>query len=782
MPWPHSSRILSEQLAPLPEPLACLLRAGAEAPAAAVAALGARALLDLRAVAPRAWPPWLAPHQIPAAERLLAMLRRYGGALLADAVGLGKSYVALAVALEMPDPFALVVPAVLVHQWRTLLARHDTEAPIVTHESLSVNPCRPLPPRAAPYRLFIVDEAHRFRNPDTNRYRALAKLVVGARALLVTATPVHNQVADLFHLFRLFLRDHDLTALGVPSLRRAAREEVPPDALAAVAARLSVARSRRRVSAGYEKSPLVLSFPERGVGEVIRAAPAGDSQLAELIAGIRELTAVGDAAALFRLVLLSQLGSSLAAFRASLGRYEAFLDLARDAAAGGRTLGRKDFQRLFPPADSDALQLTFLPLLLAPGAGPPGPPGPPSERDRELARRLRELSVLTEDPKADALDRLLGPRPEKAIVFVRPRATVRYLLRQLRGRRVAAVMGDTGVLATGRAAPAEVLRAFAPHAQGAGGAAAPAAALETDVLIATDLLSEGLNLQDAARVIHYDLPWTPARLAQRVGRIDRLGSPHARIEAITFLPPPPLERALALEQRLAAKVSAQRAAGAAQVEAVAAPPGEPGALDWCDRLQRLPAAPQPASVGACAGVLAPERAVALIVRIGALAEALVVTDTEVRADPAQATGLLERAVALEPHPVDRALLDRAIGRAAPLIRERLARMEDARWRAEDRDRLGRRLIPWVLTAARRAARRGDAPELARLDQLVSRLALGMTAGEELLLEELLARRTSVSVHDLLAWQARLPPLGEAPAPSRVELVAAVVHAPRSDTG
>src|SRR5439155_184168 len=162
---------------------------------------------------------------------------------------------------------------------------------------------------------------------------------------------------------------------------------------------------------------------------------------------------------------------------------------------------------LFPPADSDALQLTFFPLLLAPGAAPPGPP---SERDRELARRLRELSVLTEDPKADALDRLLGPRPEKAIVFVRPRATVRYLLRQ-----------------------------------------------------------------------------------------------------------PPRERALALEQRLAAKVSAQRAAGAAQVEAVAGPSGEPGALDWCDRLQRLPAASQPASVGACAGVLAPERAVALIVRIGA---------------------------------------------------------------------------------------------------------------------------------------------------------------------
>src|SRR5207249_5044257 len=85
----------------------------------------------------------------------------------------------------------------------------------------------------------------------------------------------------------------------------------------------------------------------------------------------------------------------------------------------------------------------------------------------------------------------------------------------------------------------EVLRAFAPRAQGA---PSPAPALETDVLIATDLLSEGLNLQDAVRVIHYDLPWSPARLTQRVGRIDRAGSPHARIETITLLPAPPLAR------------------------------------------------------------------------------------------------------------------------------------------------------------------------------------------------------------------------------------------------
>jgi superfamily II DNA or RNA helicase len=763
--WPHSPSplILSEQLAPLPEPLACLLRAGEEAAPAAVAALGARALLDLAEVAEEgpAWPPWLAPHQVPAVARLLGIVSRYGGALLADAVGLGKSYVALAVALALGEPFTLVVPAVLVDQWRGLLGEHGVDAPIITHEALSAGTVR-LSDRPT-VRLFIVDEAHRFRNPDTNRYRALGRLAVGARVLLVTATPVHNRIADLFHLFRLFLRDHDLTALGVPSLRRAARGELDGRAVALVAARLIVARSRRRVRAGYTARPLVLSFPERAAGEVIRAGPTGDTDLERLVAGVGELAAGGDAAGLFRLLLLSQLASSLAAFRASLRRYEAFLDLARDAGLEGRALSRADFQRLFPPAETDDLQLTLFPLLLPPGAAPV------TERDRGVARRLRDLSVLTEDPKADALERLLG-RAGKTIVFVRPRATVRYLLRRLRVRRIAAVMGDIGWFAAGRATRAEVLRAFAPHAQGA---AAPAAALETDILIATDLLSEGLNLQDATRVIHYDLPWSPARLAQRVGRIDRMGSPHARIETVTFLPPRVLEDALALEQRLDAKTHTQMVAGAAQIESISGLDAAPGGLDWCDRLQRL-AREVDAPRHAIAAVAGNEDATVLIVRIGALVEALVVSEAEARADPDWATRLLEQGAAAERRPIDYARLAAAVRRGAPLVRARLAAVEAARWRAEDRHRLSRRLIPWVLTAARRAARRGDARELSRLDALVSRLALGMTAGEELLLDELLERRRSLSVDAVLTWHEGLPPARDTADAPRAELVAALL--------
>src|SRR5258706_263230 len=82
--WP---RILSEALAAGREPLALLLRPGIEAPPAAVAALAARALIGPSGV-PRPFPGWLAPHQELAARRLDAILDRYGGALLADAVGL----------------------------------------------------------------------------------------------------------------------------------------------------------------------------------------------------------------------------------------------------------------------------------------------------------------------------------------------------------------------------------------------------------------------------------------------------------------------------------------------------------------------------------------------------------------------------------------------------------------------------------------------------------------------------------------------------------------------
>lgn len=760
--WP---RILSEHLVPVPEPLAVALAppgGPGEAAPRDVVASAARTLLDSVPLAPI--PGWLAPHQIPAAERLTAIIAHHGGALLADAVGLGKSYVALAVALARHEPFALVVPAVLVSQWRGLLDRFGVhETPIMTHESLSVTRpvgAKPAAPLHSPAGLFVIDEAHRFRNPDTNRYRALARLVVGSQVLLVTATPIHNRVADLLHLLRLFLRDHALAALGVPSLRTAARRDGDVSLARAAVARVVVARSRERVQTSYDGGPVSMVFP-RSMTQAVRAGPVPDSLLDELTAGVAGLRAGGGAAPLLRLMLLRRLGSSLPAFKAALIRHDAYLDLAGRAAAEGRALNPREFQRCFPRAAESDIQLALLPLLL----DTPADGRDPLAGDRRIVARLRELIArATGDAKADALERLLAAKSGKTIVFTDAQATARYLLQRLRHTRVAAVFGHVGRFASGEAARRDVLRAFAPRAQGA---PTPAVALETDVLIATDLLSEGLNLQDAERVVHYDLPWSPARLAQRVGRIDRLGSPHRAVTTVTFLPPAPLARALAIEERLAAKIGAQQVAGT------------DGGLDWCDQLATLlrPGAVMPAACAAVRG----EPSTVLIVRIANLVEAIVVEAGVARTSPAAATRILAAAATAEPAPLDRQRLQQAIDAAAPLIRSRLAAVQDARWRAGDRDRFARRLIPWVLSAARRAARRGDSGQLTALDALVSRLASGMTAGEELLLDDLLSQSDPLTVQDLLKWHQNLPPVEAGEIASGVELVAVVMVCPAAGT-
>src|SRR5256714_13486115 len=202
-------------------------------------------------------------------------------------------------------------------------------------------------------------------------------------------------------------------------------------------------------------------------------------------------------------------------------------------------------------------------------------------------------------------------------------------MRRLRGLRIAAVTGERGWFGSEPATREEVLRAFAPRARGA---APPARALATDVLIATDLVSEGLNLQEAARVINYDRPWSPARLAQRVGRIDRAGSPHARIETVTFLPAQPLADALAMERRLVAKRRLQARAGAG-----------PRGFDWCDRLYRLAVrAGPPATPGACAAVAAGEPAVVPGGRLGGLPGGGGGAGAGARAAPARGTRRLAR--------------------------------------------------------------------------------------------------------------------------------------------
>src|SRR5207244_12769139 len=114
---------------------------------------------------------------------------------------------------------------------------------------------------------------------------------------------------------------------------------------------------------------------------------------------------------------------------------------------------------------------------------PPGG-GAATARDREVGRRLRGFAASADDPKAGALARLLDGRVGKTIVFVQSRATVHHLMRRLRGHRLAAVTGERGWFGSEPTGREEVLRAFAPRAQGA---PPPALALATDALIGPSL-------------------------------------------------------------------------------------------------------------------------------------------------------------------------------------------------------------------------------------------------------------------------------------------------------
>jgi SNF2 family DNA or RNA helicase len=168
---------------------------------------------------------------------------------------------------------------------------------------------------------------------------------------------------------------------------------------------------------------------------------------------------------------------------------------------------------------------------------------------------LGELEPKRSDVKLDLLKQCLASeelRGRKVVVFSYFKDTTRYIYERLRDDallgRIAIVHSDVKP-----AERTERIRRFAPRANGRPELPAEE---EIDILISTDVLSEGQNLQDADVIINYDLHWNPVRMVQRVGRLDRLGSPHERIFVYNFFPEEELEELLGLLQRLYEKLDA----------------------------------------------------------------------------------------------------------------------------------------------------------------------------------------------------------------------------------
>ncbi len=511
--------------------------------------------LDLPA-ADEPLPPWLLPHQADAVVRCRAILRRFGGVLLADGVGVGKTFVALALAsLERQEggEAVAVVPAALKGEWRR--ASDDTGVPLTLHSHTQLARGVPrLPPTVS---LVLVDEAHGFRNPATRRYGALADLTAGRRVALLTATPFNNSAADLASLVQLFCGRDRFREIGVPDLPAALRAPGRGDAALALAA-VSVCRSRRLVRERFPE--LDAAFPRR------RLVPTVDYDLDAVYAGAlaRLLVALdrlaGDfpgpdrGAALFHLALLRRLESSRAALIRSLRRHRDFLLECAAAAADGRRLTRAEFRNFFPRRDDDDTQLSLLPLLAPRGSAPARQDVDERRAVLEGALELAESAAASDDPKLAALETLLSGElaGRRTIVFTEYRDTALYLARRLRRHlRVLTVTGDAAWAGRERLSRRRALDAFAPVARGA--RAAPL--LAADVLIATDVASEGMNLQDASAVVNYDLPWNPVRVMQRVGRVDRLGARHRQAVVAHLVPGGGLRQLTGVLERLRAKLA-----------------------------------------------------------------------------------------------------------------------------------------------------------------------------------------------------------------------------------
>lgn len=156
----------------------------------------------------------------------------------------------------------------------------------------------------------------------------------------------------------------------------------------------------------------------------------------------------------------------------------------------------------------------------------------------------------------------INPGNRKIIVFTAFSDTAHYLYAQLApwakstlGVDAALVTGSAGIQTTLpglRKGMSDVLSAFAPRAKER--PAELAAEGEIDLLIATDCISEGQNLQDCDWLINYDIHWNPVRIIQRFGRIDRIGSPNQRIQLVNFWPNMELEEYINLEQRVSGRM------------------------------------------------------------------------------------------------------------------------------------------------------------------------------------------------------------------------------------
>lgn len=601
----------------------------------------------------------LLDFQVSAVQLAAKLVQRYGGVLLGDVVGLGKTLMATALArllYEADRSSTLVIcPPRLTSMWGRYLSQylHSAGAHARALSSGMVQKELPTLPRFA---TVILDESHNFRNRESKRYKAIAEYIEqnDPRVILLSATPFNKHYTDLANQLRLFLDDKQLLpaapdrllaswrASGLDVRKKIAEIGAAPETLHCfelsdfpddwrdLMRHFMVRRTRSFIIAHYAKyddakqrhyvmlggkphyfpkrQPRTIAVPtagtlyeqlysERVVSAIERLqlpryglaqyldshALAGASEEHTKIA--QNLTRAGKRLIGFaRTNLFKRLESSGTAFLESVRRQMLRNRVVLYAIENGRDvpIGGQDVARI--PLDPDDVA-TFDPDAVSADDGDDteaqslalssGDNGkalyeklrtefadrfdwlPSRYFTAELARALENDNALLgsilklagdwrddADPKLVQLYQLVAERHrfDKVLVFTQFADTARTIGDFLRKKGVL----SCEVVTADTPDPDAIVRRFSPHSNGG----LPAGEAPLRVLVATDTLSEGQNLQDCHIVVNFDLPWAIVRLIQRAGRVDRIGQQHDTITVYSFLPADGIEKIIGLRRRL----------------------------------------------------------------------------------------------------------------------------------------------------------------------------------------------------------------------------------------
>ncbi len=582
----------------------------------------------------------LSEFQEDAVKKARRILAKYDGVLIGDSVGMGKTWIGKKLledyAYHQRMKALVVCPASLSEMWKRELASATIAARVVTQESLGQTEGSLDLSQFQDVDVILVDESHNFRNRNSQRYQNLEQIIAANRGrgrsgmrtkvILLTATPINNNIFDLYNQINLFTQNDRgyFAGAGIGDLyryflsaRQQVRDEQTSAALFNLLEEVVIRRTRPFIRKAYPNATIMgkpVRWPERKLRTVRYDLEATYEGIYErIVQGVERLTLAtynlesfkkteverdefeeGREQALvgiFKTRYLKRLESSVEAFRISIRRALAFTKTFEDYVLAGRVLDSHSFQKAMQflaredeedDATPTSLADDFDENIDAQAFLDSLPSLEPAQYDlRKLHKAIqRDVEILTDiwhlikdispqkDAKLGRLKALLGDelRGKKVLLFTYYKDTARYLYRELgleHGKAWRESIGSPNLRRMDSGEPTrerqKLIQAFSPVANNKPELAGTEQ--EVDVMISTDVLSEGQNLQDCGILVNYDLHWNPTRMVQRAGRIDRIGSAFEQITIENLFPDAGLERLLGLVESLSQKITQIDATG-----------------------------------------------------------------------------------------------------------------------------------------------------------------------------------------------------------------------------